>query len=1207
MRLTIILLFVGMLQVNAKVFSQNVTFTGKNVPLENIFTEVKKQTGYMFLYPKKVMEGTRNVDVQANRMPLLDFLELVFRNQPVKYTIESKTINVSRKAAQPVSSTTDSLPDESLVCIVKDAKGAFIPGVTAELLHTNRTAVSDQKGNLVFKKVPSGFYTLEVSHVSYIKQERSVYLGNVTLRLEITMEPNTAVQEEVVVSTGYQTIAKERSAGSFSKPDMQILAERPGTVNILQRLDGLVAGLTVNNAPSGSQNPFLIRGLSTIGIQDPANPTISTGINRSPLYVIDGVPMDDIATINPQDVSDITVLKDATAASIWGARASNGVIVVTTKKGLNNDKIRTQYDGFITYQGRPDLDYMPVLNSQQFISTAKELFALNDADNPLPYAVVYPWNTISRYSSITDRGIPPHEAILYAGYMGRASAAQTQASLDSLARLSNRDQINDLWYRNALLTSHTVSVSGGRKIHSFYGSFNYVNRRTDRPKDSDNYFKINFRQDFRFNDRIQLYLITDLSNSVVKNQRNLAIDYRYYPYQLFQDAQGNHLPVSYMRYLSDSVRNDFQSRSRVNLDYNPLDEVNLGSTKTDAVLNRVIGGATIKLLKGLRFEGTYGYIKGNRKTTSFDDEQSYLVRSELVQFTVAPTTASTPVYGLPNTGGRYTVAQQTQRNWTVRNQLVFDKEWENRFHQLTLLGGQESQEQLLVFNSNTLRGYDPLLQTYGIIDYKSLNSPGMTGTIMPNSGTRSVLQSNYAQNTETQVRFRSYYANGAYTLNEKYSINASWRIDGSNLFGLDKSAQNKPVWSVGAKWVLCRENFLFDVPWLENLALRTTYGITGNAPSPGTAASYDILNPVTGTALPGGRGLAVATAANPKLTWESTKILNIGINFSVLKGRIQGSIDGYKKRTDNLLGEVPTNSLTGYSSIIGNLGVLENKGIELALTALAVQARRFNWTAQLNMAYNHNKVVQLNNLVELTTGQQQVRQPYVAGYSAFALFAYKYAGLNDKGDPQIYLNDKTVTSARNVTTPQDVVFMGTYQPVWSGGLTNRFNYKNFRLIVNTVFNLGHVMRRDVNLFYTGRLIHENMASGGFTTGNLHADFANRWKKPGDEAFTNIPSYVVSKATHDTRRDTTYYRYADINVVSASFIKVRDITLSYTLPSRISNAIKAEYIDFRFQVGNIMLWKANDLDIDPEFQDAFTGARIVRSQQRTLTLGVHVNF
>ncbi len=665
------------------------------------------------------------------------------------------------------------------------------------------------------------------------------------------------------------------------------------------------------------------------------------------------------------------------------------------------------------------------------------------------------------------------------------------------------------------------------------------------------------------------------------------------------------MSVPYIRYLSEPSRALFQDQSRINLDYNPLDEVNRGYTKNDALLNRVIGGVSLKIFEGLKFEGTYGYIKGTRETKAFDDELSYLVRSELVQFTVAPKTpGASPQYSLPERGGRYSVGNQTQTSWTVRNQIVYDKQWNDRQHQITLLAGQEIQEQLIMYKSSTVRGYDPVLMTFGPIDYKTLSSPGLTGTVMPNNGTRSTLINDAFNSSESQIRFRSYYANAAYTMTDKYTVNASWRIDGSNLFGIDKSAQNKPVWSLGAKWRLGREDFFSKFTWADDFSLRATYGITGNAPNPGTASSYDILSAVSSSTYPGGRGLTIATAANPKLTWESTTTVNVGVDFSFLNRRITGSIDAYKKRTDNLLGQLPANSLTGYSNIVGNLGTIENRGVEITLGTLNVRANDFYWNTHLVLAYNNNRIVKLNTLTPLTTGAQQIQQKYVEGYSAFSLFSYQYAGLNDKGDPQIYLKDQTVTSARNITTTEDAIFMGTYQPKWSGGITNMFTYNNFRLTVNCIFNLGHVMRRDVNLFYTGRLTHNNMATGGFTTGNIHTEYVDRWKEPGDENQTNIPSYIVNPSTSDTRRDVTYYQYADINVVSASYVKMRDITLSYTFPEKIA---KKAQIEIRSQVGNVMLWKANKLGIDPEFQDAFTGTRSLPSQQGTVTFGVNVKF
>ncbi|RZM15422.1 MAG: TonB-dependent receptor [Pedobacter sp.] len=388
------------------------------------------------------------------------------------------------------------------------------------------------------------------------------------------------------------------------------------------------------------------------------------------------------------------------------------------------------------------------------------------------------------------------------------------------------------------------------------------------------------------------------------------------------------------------------------------------------------------------------------------------------------------------------------------------------------------------------------------------------------------------------------------------------------------------------------------------LALRATYGLTGNAPAPGTVASQDILNAQTSGFLQGGSGLQILTPANRQLTWESTKTTNLGLDFAVLQSRINGSIDLYYKKTTDLLGNVPTNSFTGYSTIVGNLGDLENKGIELSLNSVNIRTNSFRWSTSINMAYNKNKLTRLSLNAPVTTGAGRVNQQYVEGFPAFAVFAYDFAGLDALGDPRIALADGTVTKALNAAGVGDVKYMGTYQPVWSGGISNVFTYKQFSLSANAVLNLGHVIRRDVNRYFTGRLTH---TTNTFTTGNVHEDFASRWRQQGDELNTNIPSFVSNTALSDSRRNLNYYILGDDNVVSASYIKMRDITLAYSLPNLITSKLGVQQVTLRAQLSNVMLWKANDFDIDPEFQNAPFGIRTMLLNQGTVSFGLNVKF
>lgn len=1180
MRLIVIISIAMIMQVRAASFGQSVTLNIKNAPLSEIIEEIRTQTGYDFFYNRELIKKARPVTIDVTNASIQEVLELCFSDQPLDYKIDNKVVMIREKEPDLLDRVIDLLtPPIDVRGHVRDSTGAPLPGATVHLKNNNTGTVTDTNGEFRLSNIEEGA-VLEISYIGFVTQELVVTRDNAQSISIVLKESKSVLQELVVFSTGYQTISKERSTGSFAQADMDVVSERSTSMNILSRLDGLIPGLAVNNYAPG-RDQLLIRGATSIGM--PVN-SYFVGTSRTPLFVVDGVAVSDVSFINPQDVKDVTVLKDATAASIWGARAANGVIVINTKKGTLNSNLRVNYDGFINFQGRPQLDYLPLLSSRQYIESAKELFSIPD------YLTVYPWATVSSFTGPASGGVPPHEMILYNQARGLVTEAQANASLDSLAAINNHDQISDLFYRNAVLMNYTVSLSGGGSHHSFYASASYTDTKSNQPGEANKVYKINARQDFKLNKTFQFFLVTDITQTRTSAKRNKSFDYSFYPYQLFRDESGNNLSIPYM-YLPDGPRADFQARSRISLDYNPLDEFNYGYTKTDGLVARFTGGGTINIFKGLRFEGTYNYIKGTTKSIEFEDQKSYTVRSELVSFTVAPTAASTPVYYLPSTGGRYTVTTSDLKNWTVRNQLVYDNKWD--IHQLTILLGQEAQDQLNVTHASRVRGYDEALQIYSSVDYAALGK-GLASPVMPNyGGVLSVLSNDNFSSSETESRFTSYYSNLGYTYNQKYSVNGSWRIDQSTLFGKDKSAQNKPVWSAGAKWLITNEEFMNNISWLESLALRATYGLTGNSPSPGTASSFDILSTSGSVFYPGGKGLKISTTGNPKLTWETTQTTNLAVDFALLRGRINGSVDFYKKYTKNMLGLVNTNSLTGYPSVVGNLGDMTNKGVEISLHTTNMRTENFSWNTSLVAGYNENKIIKHLSATPITTASQKIPHAggqFLEGYPAFSMFAYDFVGLDNQGDPQIRLNDGTITKTPGVALAKDVKYMGTILPKWTGGFSNMFRYKNFQLSANAVYSLGYIMRRSTRWMFGGQL-----------RTNVSKDFLKRWKTEGDEAHTNIPSYEVSAATSLGRRSLDYFTYGDVNVLSASYIKLRDITFSYYLPEAIVSKVRAQSISFRAQLSNVMLWKANKYGIDPEFQS------IMPLNQKTITLGAHITL
>ncbi|WP_442591508.1 SusC/RagA family TonB-linked outer membrane protein [Pedobacter sp. AW31-3R] len=1161
------------MQASAAGYSQ-ITLNLKQASLEKVVTSLKKQSGLMFLYNDDELQDIR-ISVQLKNVPLDQALATCFKDLPVTYKLVDNTVLIKKKELSLMDKvkTYLNIPVD-IAGMVTDSLGNPLAGTIIKVRGSATQVLTGADGKFYLDNFQDGT-VITVSYIGYATQTLTVGKEFVT----VVMKPAVAALKEVtVLSTGYQVLSKERATGSFSKPDLEIYKNRTGTMDIIGRLEGLVAGLSItssNNAEGETSKNPIIRGNSSVEL------------TSSPLYVVNGVIVTSINDLNPNDIADITVLKDAAAAAIWGARAANGVIVITTLSGTTNQKINVNYSGFVNFGGKPDFGYNRLLNSKQYIEAARETFSPQ----------------LNQWDFLSNSVITPHEVILYNEYRGLISNAQANASLDSLSNINNTSQVKDLLYANALTTNQTFSVSGGSKAYSFYGSMSYTGTHSNHPGQKSNAYGLNFTQDINPAKYLRISLNTALKTTQSNAQRNINIQDKFLPYQLFRDEEGNNISMPYVQGWSDETRAGYQARSRINLDYNPLDELNYGYTKSNNLAVNLTGNAWLKLLPGLSFHGTYGYSKSPTTGKSYDDHQSYRLRRELLGLTEASSTSVDPVYYLPTTGGTYSLAQTEQRNYTLRNQLEYMFSGRNGNDQLNVQVGQEANEQYASFTNNRLYGYNEGLGTYTQINYAAIST--ITDPVDPEGGYFG--GGNPYTESETKSRATAYFALGSYTFNRKYSLDASWRIDHSSLIGQDKSAQNRPIWSIGGKWLAAREGFMKNVSWVNDLALRATYGITGNSPLSGASSSYDILTVQQdsfGATYIGGNALMLSTPANRKLSWESTETLNIGIDFGVLN-RISGSIDLYRKKTTDLLGQLTANPLTGYSSYLSNIGNLNNKGIELDIRSQNIIGRDFSWSTGFIFAYNKNKLVSyIAPTAYQNTGFGRLYSSNIEGYPINAVFAYRYAGLDHLGDPQIRLADGTVTKEQSVATAADLVYMGSRTPKFSGGLTNSFRYKSFGLSVNMVYNLGGVMNKEVNTFYTGRLTLQNRGS---FIGNVPALFADRWKVAGDEAFTTIPSYVADSEESDSRRDVDYYQHADINVVSSSYAKIRDFTLSYTLSPRLLRKLKTQAISFNAQATNFMLWTANKDGLDPENQDLSSGTRYLPATKHTFSLGVNVTF
>ncbi|MFD2323948.1 SusC/RagA family TonB-linked outer membrane protein [Mucilaginibacter galii] len=1224
MKLSTLLLLIGFLQVSAKSFSQ-VTLSEKHSPLEKVLSKIEKQTGYNFIYDEDKLK-VPFINVSVHNVSIEKALDACFTGLPATYSIIGNTV-ILKPASPSVlekirSFLSFSIPVKGIITdtagnplrgatvfFVKKAKGQ--PTRNAKpLVATSPIVVGGSEGMLVPSeaKAPatSGDLTYMTDNTGSFNFDAEVgdelgisYIGYKTVIIKVTekmpfqnivLHSNTMQLVEVRVQTGYQTLSKERATGSFSKPDMNVFGNRSSSLDVISRLEGQIPGLVLT--PIGLTNGYdfdpttgaktqraVIRGENTIRL------------NSQPLYVVNGVIVPDFSVVNVDDIADVTVLRDAAAAAIWGARAANGVIVVTTKGGAKNQGLKIAYNGFINFEGKPDFDYARkrYLSSSQYIDVAKQLF------DPVNYD----------YGSINSQynfygPIAPSLQVLYNQQQGLISAATASAQLDSMARIDNSSQVKDLFYRNAYTTNHTLSASGGTRTYSVYGSLGYANSQSSAIGTGNSAYKINLSQSFTPNDRFSFSLSTQLANNTSSSKSGLSLGADVLPYQLFNDANGNPINIPYLSGWTPDVIKDLSAQSGIDLGtYQPFDELDYKRRKSNTYAVNVVGNASVRLWKGLKYLGTYGYSVSPTSMISTQDNKAFSYRKQLLDNAFA---GSPPTYLIPVDGQYYESANNNQRRWTVRNQLAYNYSGRGGNDLLSLQGGQEANELFSTGSTRSIYGYDPQLQTYPLLDYYTLNQ-GVFGTI---GGFGGFVNQPFRED-ETTTRYSSYFALASYTLNNKYSIDASWRTDHSNLFGSDVSAQNKPAYSAGLKWNVKNEPFMAGVKWLDALALRGTYGVMGNSPYAGGATVYDVLSAEQTNylySLIGGPAYRLSGARNSKLSWEATHTTNIGVDFAVLQSRLYGSVEYYHKKTIDLLGDSPVNFFTGSTSSTANIGKLVNNGINITLNSTNVTSRNFTWQSSLILGRNTNKIVEY----EIPTSSQNapsylISGAYVVGYSRNSLFAYKYAGLNNLGYPQVYLKDGSFTSDPNKPTRDDLIYMGTTIPKVNGGFSNNFRYKQFRLAVNMYYSLGGKMRRDMNPTYNGFISTSNNLGG-----NLNVEFLERWQKPGDEKTTDIPGYL--SVENSSARNTQFYTAADINVVSSSYLKLNEASLSYDLSPGVLRLLKVGSASVRLQLNNVLLWKANKFGINPEFQDPnafYGGARIMPINQHTITLGANINF
>lgn len=1032
--------------------------------------------------------------------------------------------------------------DRMISGIVVDENGDPLPA--AHIRQVSQTkgeelaaVITDMNGHFRLTLVRTA-KEIEVSYLGY--EPKKVRLTGAE-SYRIALEPASELLDEVVV-TGYQTISRERATGSFAKVNNKELEQiRLNSLSTL--LEGRVAGY----------NNGLIRG------------TTSMNGMTNPLYVVDGFPIENtrydsngslienLPSLNMEDIESITVLKDAAAASIYGARAANGVIVITTKKAA---KGQTNISFSSTFTVTPYSYYRDnIADAATMIGIERE-WAQNNPNLQGSGAKDYATSMLSK-AVYTSRGV----RTLLKEYTGQLSQSEVEAGLTDMAAQGYRyyDDVEKYTKRNPFYQQYNLSVGKTTDKNMFNASATYKNNKLEDKYSDNESIGLNILNSTNLTDWLTLDLGTYLNYGTGTTQTYSALSpgYSYMPYDGLVNADGSHYTSTIAERTSESYQNTLNKYGLYNMDITPLDELgrNLGHNKD--LSTRSYAKLNVKFASWLKYSAMFQYEYGSYRYNKLSDKNSISVRSLVNSFASLGTDGNV-VYHLPY-GHTYYTEDQYSNAYNFRQQLDFNKIFAEK-HEVTVILGSETRHTKIEYTSNNLYNYDPDMLTYTAIDGNSLSS--VAGILGGSSwGNR-----NMTYKREIVNRFVSIYGNAGYTYDGRYTATGSLRWDRSNLWGTNSKYQNKPLWSVGGSWNIHNEDF-FNLSWLNMLKLRFSYGIGGNIAK--DSAPYMTANYYPNYNVGGIYG-QISRRPNPELSWEKTTTTNIGVDFSMFNGRLNGNVDYYNKSGKDLLANtmgVPTEGF-GYSTYTINNGEMRNRGVEFSLSGDIIRTKDFSWNASLLYSHNKNEVTYVNVEAPMYVLQLDYPEAYPRiGNSYNAIYAYKWAGLNEKGLPQVYDAEGNKTTA-NPSSLDAIIYAGSTVPTYSGSFGSTLRYKDFELSFLFVYEGGHKLRNTF-LPYLGSAY--SGAVGSYITSltsGVNADIVNRWQQPGDEAHTDIPRIVFAESSDYLYDSGMIYQYADINVLDATNIRLSNLSLTYRIPASLCQKVFLKNARIQFNVENL---------------------------------------
>lgn len=1192
MRLITILFFVGIMHVSAATYGQKVSLNQKNMTIKEVFKEIKRQTGYDVLWQTGKLDANRRVNMHFNDAALAQIMRACLKNDQFDFEILDESIIIKEKPALSEAANTFVNQDSTVFKgMVADEKGRPLTGATVKVKGGTKTTFTTTKGTFAIYGPKKG--ALIISYIGYSSKEITLTGLDPRLQIEVKLIPGANDLGEVnVVSTGYQDLPKERATGSFEVITKEQL-QHSTDPNLLRRLEGITTSMNFNNQliSSNSSNlqnvggtPSPLTNLTIRGANSFAT-AVHSFDNQSgvPLVVIDGIAIPySIDLINPEDVESITILKDAAAASIWGSRAANGVIVVKTKRGAYNKPVNVSFNSNFNATDKLDLFYKKTMSVSDYIDAEIRRFNNNNVNLTKP--------VVGR----PQRNISPVDEILGSQKSGLITADQATDQLNALRGNDVRDDYTKYFLRNSLRQSYSLAIDGGSQYVAYRLSLGYDKTLNNTQNSDFNRMVLNYNisvhpfKNLEINGNIS-YSLQHNNDQAVNNRITGVSNSTFYPYTRLADDQGNFLsiPKTYRPAWVDLLQSTYGDN--VSLNYVPLQDINEGYSKTNNHNVNLALTTSYKFNSDFSANITYNYSNGRNELNTLYRQNSFYMRDLINLFTSPP--GATDQYGndisfkrnLPLGGQLQTYLDQPV-NQTLRGQLNYNKTWNDK-HVLSAIAGIDIAQSFDRGTSNIYYGYneDNLSNTNSLI-YNTLISPLLYTT---SSGAPfSQLPGLPSSFTYLKIRTVSSFSNLAYTYDRKYTISGSVRKDASSEFGIGTNQKGTPFWSTGASWNISNENF-YHFDFLPRFQFRATYGYNGNV-NPVTSVN-PLINYITS---PGDNGLLYAelngsSVSNSKLRPEKTGILNLGLDFGLRNNRISGSIEYYDKRTSDLINTAPLDPTTGYSAFNINSANIHGWGADFTLNSINLRYGLLSWTSNFLFSYNREQVTKLyvpsaQNALDVIAGT--TTSAYNVGYDLSRVFAFRWAGLDPAtGDPRGYYNNQIVTisnTAQGNTALNNIEnspltsahYFGSAVPVYFGSLRNSFNYGRFTMSINILYKLGYYFRRTGD---TGPVSYANLFNNRTLLGG---EYESRWQKPGDELITNVPSLTFPVSS---TRDV-FYALSDINVLKGDHVRLQEINLSYGFGNKkwfLKNP------RLYLNISNLgIIWRANKLGLDPDTFD-----------------------